>query len=553
MTSTWRGILFLLITLTSVLFVPSEADAQTTTVYYCYNFQNGSNNSSATTHYNSTCDDTVNYSSADAVAMAVQDPRRRPDCSSINNGQYTERLPTGAPVFTEQGGGTIRYVQPYGYLYKAGGSCTASGSGGVEIRIRSRQGELPPVCAADKYFDAEAPNGIFGGTICANECSYEPRLTLGLYIATSGGNGPSKYAVRSTGVPCTGDTAGVMIGSEFEEGEYQAPPPTKVDCVTGSNGRTVCLSEQSGCGYVDGEQFCADVDTPKNCGEVNGQQVCADMKSQCGEVNGVEYCTGTRPDSQCGLLNGKPICTGGELTNDRPCVTTETGGMVCLSSAPTNLKPDTGTEGQPAAPDAQLPVKDEGQSDGERTTVNHYNSSTVQGSSNYGDGQGDGDPDPDDPGSGGGDPGGGDCDPETEDCGGGGGSLSGGDTCDDPPTCDGDPIGCYVAKQEWNQSCAYQIPSEDLVNEQIDEGFGTTDQGGLLPVLDEINVSDWFTQATQTGSGGCFNDISIYVDVTDSTINLPLSQGCAVVYPLVRAIFLIMASLWGLRHVAGAF
>lgn len=489
-----RGVLALLIAFASASLWPSSASAQTTTVYYCSSVQDNANGS-----YQGICDDQANYPSHSAAAQAAEDSRRlAADCAVQN-----VRRPGGAPVYVEFSSATWRYSQGYKYSVRFSPSdCREFSGGSVSIRIKAREIE-EPLCEADVFRDASFTDGVFGGTICKDGCAHEPRRTIGTFLSVSGGPAPSQYAVRSTGVACTGDTAGVTLGATFEEEDYSDPPPNKVDCIEGSTERA-CLSEQDGCGYTNGEQICADVEIPEGCVEVDGQQVCQQQKVECQEVAGVESCFGNRPGSICTLQNGAAVCTGGRLTEDRPCVTTSSGSIVCLSSAPASVKPDTGTPGQPANPDAVVPLKDEDtQTDGERKEAEVYSAGTVASSSNYGDGEGEGGETGGETGGeeAGGETGGGNCDPETEECGEGAGGGGFSADCGDEPTCENeDSIYCAILRQQWKDTCRTYYVEQGLEGTELVEGWydgegkpalTAGESAAVDSIRDEIDLTDW--------------------------------------------------------------
>ena len=144
--------------------------------------------------------------------------------------------------------------------------------------------------------------------------------------------------------------------------------------------------------------------------------------------------------------------------------------------------------------------------------------------------------------------GGGDCDPETEEC--SDDSIGGGTDCAAPPACDGNPIECYLAKQAWTQACVFKKPTAAEIRETIQQGFGSTERGGLLQKAgDDIDVAKWFDDAAATGEGRCLSDVSIDLAPVGDTITLPLSQFCDVL-SLVRVMFLIAVAFFCLRIVA---
>ena len=482
-----RGILALLISAASVLTpLVSHADQYCPNGVREYEFSGIQNNSGQNGASIYTCVIGTYYTVTELPGCFVP--------SGTTNGSTTMQT----PVFVEQSASRVEFNQS-----------RVSNSSGNHVgndRLVASPGRCreDPPCVADIFRDASFTDGVFGGTICKDGCAHEPRRTIGTFLAVSGGPAPSQYAVRSTGVACTGDTAGVTLGATFEEEDYSDPPPNKVDCIEGSTERA-CLSEQDGCGYTNGEQICADVEVPEGCVEVDGQQVCQQQKAECQEVNGVESCFGNRPGSICTLQNGAAVCTGGRLTEDRPCVTTSSGSIVCLSSAPASVKPDTGTPGQPANPDAVVPLKDEDtQTDGQRKEAEVYSAGTVASSSNYGDGEGEGGEAGGETGgeeTGGETGGGGSCDPETEECGDGAGGGGFSADCGDEPTCENeDSIYCAILRQQWKDTCRTYYVEQGLDGTELVEGWydgegkpalTSGESAAVDSIRDEIDLTDW--------------------------------------------------------------
>lgn len=74
-----------------------------------------------------------------------------------------------------------------------------------------------------------------------------------------------------------------------------------------------------------------------------------------------------------------------DTMRDEGCVTTASGRVLCISSAPSAAKPDNGTPGVPATPDATVVyTQPYGVTNNTTTTIHHYSSTTVNNSTNYG-------------------------------------------------------------------------------------------------------------------------------------------------------------------------
>lgn len=168
--------------------------------------------------------------------------------------------------------------------------------------------------------------GVVGGLCVGDGCAAEGAICMtndvtGLSckaspVETISADGSKNVSGRYT---YTGDTC---TDAPFIE----KTPKDPQGCVTGANGKTVCMSTP-GCGTVNGEAFCVSDAGASNCATNN--------------VSGVRVCKG---------------------------------------DAPTTSVPDNGTPGVPAAPDAVVTTQPGS------SVTNVYSSSTVSNSTNYGTG-----------------------------------------------------------------------------------------------------------------------------------------------------------------------
>lgn len=316
-----------------------------------------------------------------------------------------------------------------------------------------------------------------------------------------------------------------------------APQEQPHECAPGE----FCPEDEKACGTQGGEEFCVS-ETQPNCGTV--------------KVGGVE----------------QSVCAGPGL-GDGECTTTPGGQMVCIQPGlgiddkpDTPPAPNTAQHGQPAKPDASI------QNPGTATTVHVYGAGTVTNSTHN-------EPPPCDPateqcpgepnhdGDGKceqGEQGSEDCngsceesEQESADCGGCDDGeegqecdgLSGGADCTEPPTCDGNPIDCYIAKQEWTQSCLYHRPTSTKGNEAFEAGLGKTlQEGNILPVHGTVDAGQWM-ESLVLGEGTCLPDITFSVSLPIAGavgVTLPLSHACAIVR-LVRALVILAALYAGFQ------
>jgi len=173
---------------------------------------------------------------------------------------------------------------------------------------------------------------------------------------------------------------------------------------------------------------------------------------------GVEYCDSDAYGENCGYVNDNFVCLG--KTDGGECWINPDGSRLCAEGAPMPPVPDSGVPGTPATPDDQVRHTN---SNGVTNNYNYYNTTTVAGSSRD---PGDSGADPNNPAS---------TDPRTESSPvteqgsggtgegeGTGASASGGASCEDPPVCDGDPVGCALLSQQWRTRCT-DITAEDAL------------------------------------------------------------------------------------------
>lgn len=98
-------------------------------------------------------------------------------------------------------------------------------------------------------------------------------------------------------------------------------------------------------------------------------------------------------------------------------------------------------------------------------------------------------------------------------------SASGGDDCDEPPTCDGDPILCAQLKQQWLTRCDGQDYDQQLADLQSNNPDDGTDENGQLTALnpEETDIGDvidtgFLTSGDDILSGAtCPSDYSVHL------------------------------------------
>lgn len=234
----------------------------------------------------------------------------------------------------------------------------------------------------------------------------------------------------------------------------------------------------------------------------------------------------------CGTFNGEYRCLP-EIPSGA-CVTTAGGQAFCSASAGTPPKPNNGVPGVPASPSLNAATAQGGVTNNYQvfntTTVNNSVPGTGSGSSGG-------------TGGGSGSTGGGGT-------GGTSGGISGGVGCDAAPSCDSDPVQCYIANQSWQTTCALARPSPEAADASISEGFGG-DGSGLFQQIASFDVSEYFNPSPSSAS--CPSDITIQlVGVFASAIVVPLSKWCTFLR-LIGLLVLAAASLVSLRIFGEAF
>lgn len=291
-------------------------------------------------------------------------------------------------------------------------------------------------------------------------------------------------------------------------------------------------------------------DTTESCQTVNSRQVCQ---------------TPTEPN--CIKIDGEKSCysAAGEFCTDASCQQSKADFLKRLDESelakpdtPTPPAADTGTPGQRATPDMTFTARG-GTGSGASSdignpsvTVEYFSPTTAAASTTN---QPEEPPDEgctDDPATPQ-DECTGECteNPNTpeEECG-QGNSLNGGQDCGSPPSCAGDPIECYIAKQEWTQACVYKTPTsadaDGVMRDTAGKGTSIT-EGSLLPVHQTIDASSWLSGANLDG-GSCISDFTINVDLPNyqKAVNVPMSHACNLVR-LMRALILIGAMVLSFR------
>lgn len=243
-----------------------------------------------------------------------------------------------------------------------------------------------------RYARHYACSSTYGLTTCT--ASQSNRSYGEVYAVYMDATCPAGKAVNTTTLKCETVTAPPSNPCAAKNGQkaYTAStgtmPTTGTLCVSG------CRATMNG-GLDVGSGWTA-------WGQYNGEQCTADNTQSTSQetlpdgTKGV--CIGDKCVSEtkrnCGYVNNSYRCiTDSQLTPENPCVQTQSGGVFCISSAPTPPAPNNGTEGQKANSDANFGLNTKSNGTGTGQTVNYYNSGTVGGDSGNpgGDGQGDGD------------------------------------------------------------------------------------------------------------------------------------------------------------------
>lgn len=134
-----------------------------------------------------------------------------------------------------------------------------------------------------------------------------------------------------------------------------------------------------------------------------------------------------------------------------------------------------------------------------------------------------------------------------------GAGLSGGTSCDAAPTCTGDPVGCYTARQNWSIACAYQRPTDQQAATAWTAATGPNSgqQGNMLPVVGAVQANQWMS-GLNIGGGACPSDISMNLPLYSQSFTIPLSSACGF-FRFIRALVLIGALVLAYRIYMGAF
>lgn len=219
-----------------------------------------------------------------------------------------------------------------------------------------------------------------------------------IYWASGGhGGNPNATGTMSISACTTPPPASCSIPAGTEYGSYTNPvDPNNSASVSG------CYQNCSHTGYlitVDGVGVLRRwVSTGQSCNsapaippDVTPQQVAttdppSTQNAVC--VAGTSNCLPVS-NKNCGLVNGEYRCLGTDVSEANPCVTTASGAMFCIGSAPNS--PDAGVPGTVAPPDTSFQGVRESGTSTNPGTINYYNSTTVSNSTNYGNGDGNSD------------------------------------------------------------------------------------------------------------------------------------------------------------------
>lgn len=244
--------------------------------------------------------------------------------------------------------GHITYT--HGYVAATGSSTSATGRAGIcnvywnpfgehggnlnassDIRYQCEP-PTTPSCAvpAGQWFSGAYT--YTSGSVCMQNCN---ATSTAINIGAAASGLPTIYQFRSLGTSCGANTTNASPIPETPVTATDPDEPLNIACT----------------GSMD------------NC--------VIPMKPNCGYVNGEFRCLGTT------------LQQGG-------CAELESGAVMCTSDAPVETLPNNGTLGQPATPDRTWEQSVDRDA-GTMTTINYYNSTTTQNSTNYGGGDGNGD------------------------------------------------------------------------------------------------------------------------------------------------------------------
>jgi hypothetical protein len=181
----------------------------------------------------------------------------------------------------------------------------------------------PSPCQLDEFAGTTSTSHPDGTELCLGGCSVSSTSFQTDYAYNADGSVAQSYAFtqwHETGASCGADTVDPMVQEPLSDG-------TQGVCNAGG----VCVSEEA---------------------------------------------------SNCGYVNGEHACVGTDLSATNPCVTTASGAMFCLGSAPSTIVPDNGTTNVAAQENVGL-NQSSGFGGGD-SNINYFNSSTVNNSTNYG-------------------------------------------------------------------------------------------------------------------------------------------------------------------------
>ncbi|WP_411887829.1 hypothetical protein [Hydrocarboniphaga effusa] len=294
---------------------------------------------------------------------------------------------------------------------------------------------------------------------------------------------------------CTVEVGGVGLSL--------STPPPEFDLATYVNPLTYTVSSLT-CQVSEHREWPSD--PQQLCEEWAQGTVCiAKSDPRCLTLNGALWFCDREWGVEAGFM-GEPIGELHSTTNTPPA-------------------PDAGTAGQPATPTVSVCRDgscqywyDQETSDG---------STTNGGSGNPGDGGGNG---------GGNNGGNGDGDGN-----GGGGTLNGGESCELPPTCAGDDVGCYQARQLWQLQCKFQPPAPDQLQAEMDRFSDPTPEDGTILEVIKQDVSQLLIPYQP---GACISDLEIPFSLGSSskTITIPLSEYCEIF--VLLGMFLHLGAAW---------
>lgn len=327
--------------------------------------------------------------------------------------------PTSAFVSSANGG-------TYTHSYRR--ECSASNGGGLITfaNVRVIEKCQVPVCntqpGTDMGLQSLASYNRGESTACLSGCVVN--RVLAFEFTATGATPASGHRWQSSGTACSGQTNTV-------------PSTDSCRSAVATGGATM-----TGCAVDANKRLLSDGKRPND---------------KTPDPNDVEY-SGADADT----------------LRDEGCVTTASGRVLCISTAAAATKPNNGTPGTPATPDAVSVYSNPyGITNNSTTTIYTYNNNTVNASTNYGVGA---PPIPDGQGSADGD---GSCEygenVNSADCFGGSGEGEGAATCGGP-----DLPSCKVKIDETDVSDAWEAIFDNLQTAETDVSTRTTTAAGEL-------------------------------------------------------------------------